>query len=48
MSTASRNELNLELWNAARDGDSDAVVAAIADGADKNWKNEDNVSDNNM
>ena len=48
MSTAIRNELNLKLWNAARDGDNDAVVAAISAGADKNWKNEDLVSDNDM
>ena len=48
MSTASRNELNLKLWNAARDGDKDAVVAAISAGADKNWKNDSDVSDNDM
>ena len=40
--------LNLKLWNAARDGDKDRVVAAISAGADKNWKNEDRVSDNDM
>ena len=48
MSTASRNELNLKLWNAAKDGDKDAVVAAISAGADKNWKNDSDVSDNDM
>ena len=40
--------LNLNLWNAARDGDKDAVVAAISAGADKNWKNDSEVSDNDM
>ena len=40
--------LNLKLWNAARDGDKDAVVAAISAGADKNWKNDSDVSDNDM
>ena len=48
MSTESRNDLNLKLWNAARDGDYDAVVAAIADGADVNWKNNSHVSDNDI
>ena len=38
MSTESRNDLNLKLWNAARDGDYDAVLAAIADGGDVSWK----------
>ena len=40
--------LNLNLWNAARDGDKDAVVAAISAGADKNWKNVSEVSDNDI
>ena len=44
----STGNLNLKLWNAARGGDKDAVVAAISAGADKNWKNEDLVSDNDM
>ena len=48
MSTASRNELNLKLWNAARDGDNAAVVTAIAAGADKNWNNDSEVSDNDI
>ena len=46
MSTESGNDLNLRLWNAARDGDYDAVVAAIAAGVDVNWKNDSHVSDN--
>ena len=37
MSTVSSNDLNLKLWNAATDGDNDAVLAAIAAGADVNW-----------
>ena len=45
MSTVSRN---LKLWYGARDGDYDAVVAAIADGADVNWKNNSHVSDNDI
>ncbi len=48
MSAASSNDLNLKLWNAARDGDNDAVVAAIAAGADKDWKNDIYVSDNDL
>ena len=40
--------LNLKLWNAARDGDKDAVVAAISAGAYKNWKNDFDVSDYDM
>ena len=40
--------LNLKLWNAARDGDKDEVVAAISAGADKNWKNDRAVSDHDM
>ena len=44
----STGNLNLKLWNAARDGDKDAVVAAISDGADKNWKNVSDVSDHDM
>ena len=48
MSTVSGNDLNLKLWNAAWNGDNDAVVAAIADGADVNWKNDSYVSDNDI
>ena len=39
MSTVSGNDLNLKIWNAARDGKKDAVLAALAAGADVNWKN---------
>ena len=45
MSTVSSYDLNLKIWNAARDGDYDAVVAAIAAGGDVNWKNYSEVSD---
>jgi len=45
MSTVSSNSLNLELWNAARYGNNDAVLAAIAAGADVN---DFHVSDNNI
>ena len=48
MSTVSSDDLNLKLWNAARDGKNDAVLAAIADGGDVNWKNHDSVSDNDI
>ena len=48
MSTVSSNDLNLKLWNAASDGKNDAVVAAIADGGDVNWKNNEVVSDNDI
>ena len=48
MSTVSGNDLNLKLWNGARDGDNDAVLAAIAAGADVNWKNNEVVSDNDI
>ena len=48
MSTLSSIDVNLKLWNGARDGDYDAVVAAIADGGDVNWKNNSEVSDNNI
>ena len=48
MSTVSSNDLNLKLWNGARDGDYDAVVAAIAAGVDVNWKNDSEVSDNDI
>jgi hypothetical protein len=48
MSTVSSNDLNLKLWNAARDGKNDAVLTAIADGGDVNWKNHDSVSDNDI
>jgi hypothetical protein len=44
----SSNKLNLNLWNVARDGKNDAVLAAIADGGDVNWKNYSNVSDNDI
>ena len=45
MSTTSSNDLNLKLWNGARDGDYDAVLAAIAAGAFVNWNY---VSDNDI
>ena len=48
MSTVSGNDLNLKLWNAARDGDYDAVLAAITAGVDVNWKNNSYVSDNDI
>ena len=48
MSTVSGNDLNLKLWYAARDGDYDAVVAAIAAGVDVNWKNNSEVSDTDI
>ncbi len=48
MSTVSSNDLNLKLWYAARDGESDAVLAAIVAGADANWKNDSHVSDNSI
>ena len=48
MGTVSSNSLNLKLWNAARDGDNGAVLAAIADGGAVNWKNNSHVSDNNI
>ena len=48
MSTVSSNDLNLKLWNAACSGNNDAVVAAIAAGADKDWKNDIYVSDNDL
>ena len=47
-SLSEMGNLNLKLWNAARDGDKDAVVAAISAGADKNWKNVSEVSDNDI
>jgi hypothetical protein len=47
MST-SNDKSNLKLWNAAEDGDNDAVLIAIADGANVNWKNEDDVSKNDI
>ena len=37
---------NLNLWNAAKGGKNDAVVEALATGADKNWNNDSHVSDN--
>ena len=42
--------MNLKLWNAARDGKNDAVVAAIAAGGNLNWKNynDSEVSDNDI
>ena len=46
MSTVSNNdELNLKLWNAAKDGDNDAVITAIVEGADVNWTHDSLVSD---
>ncbi len=48
MSTVISNDLNLKLWNAARDCDNDAVVAAITTGGDVNWNNDSYVSDNDM
>ena len=48
MSTVSSNDLNLKLWNAARDGNNNAVLAAIAAGSNVNWKNDSLVSDNDM
>jgi len=39
------DEWNLKLWDAARDGDNDAVLATIATGADVNWNNDSYVSD---
>ena len=48
LSDMSTNDLNLKLWNAARDGDNDAVLAAITDGSNVNWNNDSHVSDNNI
>jgi hypothetical protein len=48
MSTVSSNDLNLNLWNAARDGNNDAVLAAITAGGDVNFKHDIYVSDNNI
>jgi len=48
MSTVNSNDLNRKLWYAARDGDSDAVLAAIMAGSNVNWNNDSNVSDNDM
>ncbi len=48
MSTVSSNDLNDELWGAARDGRNGAVLAAIAAGADVNWKHYCHVSDNDI
>ena len=48
MSTVSGNDLNLKIWKAAKDGDNDAVVAALAAGVDVNWKNNSHVSDNDI
>ena len=48
MSTVSSYDLNLKLWNGARDGKNDAVLAAIADGGDVNWNNDSYVSDNDI
>jgi len=42
------NDLNLKLWNAARDGKNDAVLAAITAGSNVNWNNGSNVSDNDI
>ena len=38
----------LMLYNAARDGDNDAVLAAIANGGLVNWKYDRNVSDHDI
>ena len=48
MSTVSSDDLNLKLWNAARDGNNDAVLAAITAGSNVNWNNNSHVSDNNI
>ncbi len=48
MSTVSSNDLNLELWNAARYGNNDAVLAAITAGGNVNWKNDSVVSENDI
>ena len=48
MATVSSNELNSKLYDAAEAGDNAAVIAAIAAGADVNWKNEDDVSKNDV
>jgi hypothetical protein len=45
MSTAGGIDFNLKLWNAARDGDYDAVLAAISAGGDVNYNY---VSDNDI
>ncbi len=38
----------MKLWNAAEDGNNDAVLAAIAVGGNVNWKNDSWVSDNDI
>ncbi len=48
MSIVSSNDLNLKLWNATRDGNNDAVLAAITAGSNVNWNNNSNVSDNDI
>ena len=48
MSTVSSNDLNLKLWNAASDGNNDAVLVAITAGSNVNWKNDSWVSDNDI
>ncbi len=48
MSTVNSNSLNWKLWNAARDGKNDAVLAAITAGGDVNWNNDSLVSDNDI
>jgi ankyrin repeat protein len=48
MSTVSSDDLNWELFNAACNGDNDAVLAAIAAGSDVNRKNDSHVSDNDI
>ena len=48
MSKVSSYDLNLKLWKAARDGNNDAVLAAITAGSNVNWNNISNVSDNNI
>ena len=47
MSTVSSNDLNWKLWNAARGGKNNAVLAAITAGSNVNWKN-NSVSDNDI
>jgi len=48
MSTVRSNDLNRKLWNAASDGNNDAVLAAITAGSNVNWKNDSHVSDNDI
>ncbi len=48
MSTVSSIDLNWELWFAARDGNNNAVLAAITAGSNVNWNNDSYVSDNDI